>query len=189
MIRVHFARGLGWISSGLIAVFGLGCSSNDMTDLEEYVAQVNARPGGQIQPLPEVKPYERYLYQAVAMRDPFSPLFELPEEALESDVDDAKQRALMDEIQNRNREELESFELDSLRMVGTLENPSYFWGIVKDPKGTVHRVGVGNYLGMNFGKVTGLTEDRIELREIIKDPQGDWIERLASLALYGEEEQ
>jgi len=171
------------------AVFVGGCASSEMSDLQEYVVQVNARPGGQIEPLPEVKPYERYLYQSVGMRDPFSALFEVPEEALATDVDDTKQHALMQEIQNRNREELESFELDSLRMVGTLENPSNFWGIVKDPKGAVHRVSVGNYLGMNFGKVTVVDEDRIELREIIKDPQGDWIERLASLALYAEEGQ
>lgn len=171
------------------AVFVGGCASSEMADLQEYVVQVNARPGGQIEPLPEVKPYERYLYQSVGMRDPFSALFEVPEEALATDVDDTKQHALLQEIQNRNREELESFELDSLRMVGTLENPSNFWGIVKDPKGAVHRVSVGNYLGMNFGKVTIVAEDRIELREIIKDPQGDWIERLASLALYAQEGQ
>lgn len=187
MIRFHYT-GTRWLL-GAAAVLVGGCASSEMSDLQGYVAQVNARPGGQIEPLPEVKPYERYLYQSVGMRDPFSALFEVPEEALARDVDDAKQHALMQEIQNRNREELESFELDSLRMVGTLENPSNFWGIVKDPKGTVHRVSVGNYLGMNFGKVTIVAEDRIDLREIIKDPQGDWIERLASLALYAEQGQ
>jgi type IV pilus assembly protein PilP len=157
-----------WWLPGAAAVL-VGCASGEMSDLQEYVAQVNARPGGQIEPLPEVKPYERYLYHSVGLRDLFSALFEVPQEALGNGADDAKQQALMHEIQNRNREELENFELDSLRMVGTLENPDNFWGIVKDPKGTVHRVSVGNYLGVNFGKVTNVTEDRIDVREIIKD--------------------
>ena len=87
------------------------------------------------------------------------------------------------EIRYRNREELESFELDSLRMVGTLEDQNTQWGIVRDPGGTVHRVKVGNYMGTNIGKILNIFEDRIELREIIRNPDGRWIEREAALAL------
>jgi Tfp pilus assembly protein PilP len=87
------------------------------------------------------------------------------------------------EIKTRNREELEEFELDSLRMVGTMEDTTDHWGIIVDTDGIVHRVSVGNYMGMNIGKIVNIFEDRIELREIVKNNQGRWEERQAALAL------
>lgn len=167
-----------------------GCVNRDKSDLEDYVAQVLSRKGGQIPPLPPIKPYERYLYQSAAqgLRDPFTPFQELAlkEEKVEA-LPDAQQQAYNDEILAHNREELEGFELDSLRMVGTLQNADELWGIVRDNAGTVHRVQVGNYLGRNYGKILNIQEDRIELREIIKDSDGRWEEREASLALAEQE--
>jgi type IV pilus assembly protein PilP len=78
---------------------------------------------------------------------------------------------------------IEAYELDSLRMVGTLDDDDDEWGIVLDPEGAVHRVSVGNYLGVNIGKITHVHEDRIELREIIQNSDGRWEERQAALAL------
>ena len=154
-----------------IAVIALaaGCVSKDMSDLEQYKEQVLARKGGNIEPLPPIKPYEHYVYQALelGLRDPFKSFME---EAPET----------------HNREELETYELDAMRMVGVLERAEDLWAIVQDQSGTVHRVQVGNYLGRNFGKVTNIQEDRIDVREIIKDSQGRWQERAASLALSEE---
>ena len=96
------------------------------------------------------------------------------------------QRRFLQEIQTHNPEELENFELDSLRMVGTLQNPGSLWGIVLDGDGTVHRVTTGSYMGRNYGKVTRIAEDRIEVREVVGDGQGGWDERPASLALLTE---
>lgn len=166
-----------------------GCVNRDKSDLENYVAQVLSRKGGQIEPLPPIKPYERYLYQSAdrQLRDPFTPFMQL--EAQQEEVAptaDALQQAYNDEITAHNREELENSELDSLRMVGTLRNDDELWGIVRDSTGTVHRVQVGNYMGRNFGKILDIQEDRIALREIVKDNDGRWEERQASLALLEE---
>ena len=87
------------------------------------------------------------------------------------------------EIQNRNREELERFELDSLKMVGTIENENTQWGIVTDPNGVVHRVKAGNYIGLNIGKITAIQEEKIEIREIVKDNNCRYEERMALLPL------
>jgi type IV pilus assembly protein PilP len=167
-----------------------GCVNRDKTDLENYVAEVLSRRGGQIEPLPPIKPYARYLYQSAdrQLRDPFTPFTEL--EAKQEEVapaTDALQQAFTDEIMAHNREELEAFELDSLRMVGTLRDDNELWGIIRDNAGTVHRVQVGNYLGRNFGKILDIQEDRIDLREIVKDADGRWEERQASLALLEDE--
>ena len=123
-----------------LTAFGLiilvsGCVSKDITDLENYANEILAQPGGRIEPLPPIKPYERYLYQAgeSALRDPFESIFIVkPEGPKPGQVDDPNQMAFVNEISTHNAEELEGYELDSLRMVGVLENPENLWGIVRD---------------------------------------------------------
>ncbi len=172
----------------LIALSLVGCVSNDMSDLEREVDRIMSRPGGRIEPLPEVKPYEAYAYQSGLnqAKDPFRPFYEKIIEEVAQSEDSGLTPEMEREINNRNREELESFELDSLRMVGTMDDDSENWGIVLDPDGTVHKVKIGNYAGLNIGKITNIFEDRIELREIIQDSQGRWEEREATLALAEE---
>jgi len=148
-----------------------------------------ARPGGRIEPLPEIKPYEAYSYEAgkLESRNPFKLFYVIDKpEIEEGSVDDGLTEEMERELRNRNREELEQFELDSLRMVGTLDNETNNWAIVLDPNGVVHRVSVGNYIGINVGKIINIYEDRIDLREIVQDSNGRWEEREAALALIEE---
>lgn len=164
-----------------------GCVSRDMSDLQEYTDEVMSRPGGRIDPLPEIQPYQAYSYQGAdeGERDPFEPFYQQREPEAEEVAADAGLTEEMErELRHRNREELEQFELDSLRMVGTMEDDEEMWGIVVDPEGVVHRVREGNYLGRNIGKITNIFEDRIVLREIVRNSQGRWEERQASIALY-----
>jgi type IV pilus assembly protein PilP len=163
------------------------CVSSDVSDLERQVNEILARPGGQIEPIPQMKPHERYLYQSAgAGRDPFKPLFgRLEVEPKERTLTKEQQR-YQDEIQTHTPEELEGFELDSLKMVGTLEKDGMRWGLVKDREGIVRQVKVGNYLGRNYGKVMSITEENLEVREIVDDGQGGWQERQASLKLTQE---
>ena len=75
------------------------------------------------------------------------------------------------------------FAITSVSMMGTLEREGSTWAIVRSPDSIIHRIGVGNYIGKNHGKIIGISEDRIELKEIVPDGQGGWSERDASLAL------
>ena len=179
-----------WIVSFVCALLGLGgCVSNDISDLDEYGQEVLLRPGGRIAPIPEIKPYEAYAYQSGAQdaRDPFRLFFQRDEEALVEEQDSGLTKEMEDELRHRNKEELEQFELDSLRMVGTMENEDFQWGIILDPDGAVHRIRVGNYMGRNTGKILNVFEDRIEVREIIRNSQGRWEERQAAIALVENE--
>jgi type IV pilus assembly protein PilP len=173
----------------LMMTGGLGaCVSSDMGDLERQTNEILARPGGQIEPIPQMKPHERYLYQSseAGHRDPFKPLFgRLVAEPKERTLTKEQQR-YQDEIQTHTPEDLEGFELDSLRMVGTLEQGGVRWGLVKDREGMVRQVKVGNYMGRNYGKVMSITEENLEVREIVDDGQGGWQERQASLKLTQE---
>ena len=170
----------------LLAVIAMGgCVSKDTSDLEQWVKEVLARPGGRINQLPEIKPYEAYAYKAAdaGARDPFQPFYVQREEDVADIKDSGLTKELEQEIKNRNREELEQFELDSLRMVGTIQDPDDNWGIIRGPDGVVHRVKVGNYIGRNIGKIVNIFEDKIELREIVQNSQGRWEERPAAIAL------
>ncbi len=188
MISTTFRTSLrAMLLVSLPLIFG-GCVSKDMTDLEDYVSQVLSRKGGNIEPLPPIKPSKRYLYQAgdLGLRDPFqSILADHPEIKPPTTDDDANQQQFATEILTHNREELENFELDSLRMVGVLEMDAMF-GIIRDQAGVVHRVKVGNYIGRNYGKITNIQEDKIDIREIIKNPTGQWEERPVELAMSDE---
>ena len=163
-----------------------GCVSSDMSDLMSWKDEVLGRSGGRIEPLPEIRPYEAYSYKAAAegLRDPFQAFYQQRVEADKKVDQNAGLTAEMErELRNRNREELEKYELDSLKMVGTMNNDGNNWGIIQDPDGNVTRVKVGNYIGRNIGKIVNIFEDRIELREIVQNDQGRWEERPAAIAL------
>jgi type IV pilus assembly protein PilP len=174
----------------VLAILGIaGCVSGDMSDLEKQVSKIMSKPGGRLEPLPEIKPYEAYVYESgkSGARNPFKRFYVVEQslaiEESEGPVDDGLTEEMRNEIQNRNREELEGFELDSIKMVGTLQNEDNHWGIVLDPGGIVHRVKTGNYIGLNIGKITSIQEEQIEVREIIKDNSGRYGERQALLPL------
>ncbi len=172
-----------------VGFFMSGCVSYDMPDLKKQVSTIMSKPGTGIEPLPEIKPYEAYVYESgkIGANTPCK-RFYIQEQSIalenkEGPVDDGLTEEMRNEIQNRNREDLERFELDSLKMVGTLQNEEDNWGIVIDPGGIVHRVKTGNYVGLNIGKITSIAEEQIEIREIIKDSNGRYEERTVLLPL------
>jgi len=153
-----------------------GCSG-DMDDLDEYINTVKARAGGRIQPLPEIVPYTVFTYVAdtEGLRSPFVP--DAPQ--VVAGLGNSGTRPDTE----RSREFLERFPLDTLRMVGTLEQGEEHYGLVQTADGLIHRVVAGNYLGQNDGRITNINESEIELTEIISDGIGGYVEREASVSL------
>jgi type IV pilus assembly protein PilP len=165
------------LSAVLIAAVALsGCSGN-MDDLESYIDSVKARQGGRIEPLPEITPYEVFTYVADAegFRSPFVP------DSPQSAAGDIGGGTRPDP--ERSREYLESFSLDTLRMVGTLELGGPQYGLVQTSDGLVHRVVPGNYMGQNDGRIVAVNDSEIELVEIISDGIGGYLEREAAVGL------
>lgn len=155
------------------------CTSDDKSDLIQYINQVKARPKTQIEPLPEIKVIEPFIYKPSGLRDPFRPI----EKAVEAElVDVGTGRGIRPDL-TRRREQLESYSLDGLRMVGTISKDAILWGLIKAGDGTIHRVREGNYMGRNHGKIIRIVEDKIELMEIVPERPGTWREQQASLAL------
>ena len=155
-----------------IALLLAGCG-NDMDELQAQVDEIKNAPGTGVEPLPEVKPYETYNYAAVDQRSPF--------EAGTSASATSTTGVRPD--QNRPREFLEQFSLDTLRMVGTVKLKGRLFGLVQTKDGLVHRVLPGNHLGQSDGRITAIEEGKISLIEIVPDGMGGFIERPAALAL------
>jgi len=161
----------------LAAGLGLAACGGDMDDLDSYINEVKARPGGRIEPLPEITPYEVFTYVADSdgLRSPFVP--DAPQAA--PGAVDGGTRPDPD----RSREFLEQFPLDTLRMVGTLQLGETFYGLVQDSDGLIHRVVPGNYMGQNDGRIVTINESEIQLVEIISDGIGGYLEREAAVGL------
>ncbi|MEC4749700.1 pilus assembly protein PilP [Methylomicrobium sp. Wu6] len=155
------------------------CANDDLSDLKAFVAAEKAKPKGTIDPLPEIKVVEPFIFNPDGLRDPFTPL----EQAVETAGSAADASSGIKPDLTRPKEELEAFSLDSLRMVGTVNTKSGLWGLVKAVDSTVYRVKVGNYMGKNYGKIIRIVGDKIELMELISDKPGSWHEQQASLAL------
>jgi type IV pilus assembly protein PilP len=163
----------------LFLVLMTGCGNDDFSDLNKYIQEVRARPKGPIEPLPEIKVVESFVFKPDGLRDPFRPIEKSGDD---SNIDLSGVSGTKPDTERR-KEELEAYSLDTLRMVGTLTNQKGLWGLVKATDGTIHRVQVGNHMGQNYGKIIRILEDKIELMEIVPDKPGTWREQQASLAL------
>jgi type IV pilus assembly protein PilP len=149
-----------------------GCS-NDMDELRQQVTEIKNRPGERIEPLPEIKPYEAFAYNAGNVRSPFVPSAPARNDVASGVRPDVK----------RPREFLEQFPLDTMRMVGTLQLQGRNYGLVQGKDGLVHRVLPGNFMGQNDGRIVTISATRIAIVEIVPDGLGGYIERPAALAL------
>ncbi len=148
------------------------CSNED--DIHQWVAQEKAKRGAPLQALPVIRTFETFLYTDQELRDPFG--LSTAEQVAQTETGPHPD-------QDRPREPLESFPLDGLKMSGTLGATGAIEGLVRDPDGVVHRVHVGNYMGQNYGRITAIEEDRIDLVELVPNGTGGWMERPASIAL------
>jgi type IV pilus assembly protein PilP len=169
MTRNRRARGL---LVGAVALALAGCSRGT-DDLVVKIDEIKALKGAPLEPLPVMRTFEVFEYTAQGLRDPFTV-------SVEEEV--ASQAGPRPDT-NRPREALEAFPLDGLDMVGTLGLTVDVTALLKDPDGVIHQVRPDNYIGQNFGRITGIFEDRIDLVELIPNGVGGWIERPASIAL------
>lgn len=159
-------------------VLATGCAENNMNDLIQYTQETKQKYMGQVEALPAITPYESYRYQVSEKRDPFKPSISLVKTiALKRASNGIKPNAI------RNKEDLEKYPLESLVMVGIMNNNGQNWAIVKAPDSSIFRVKKGNYMGENNGKILKITESKIDLKEIVSDGLGGWIERPNKLAI------
>ena len=159
-----------------IALVLSGCTRGT-SDLRDWIATEKAKKGAPIKPLPVIKTFETFKYSDQSKRDPFSPS---PTELEPAGGSGPRPDA------NRAREPLETFPLDSLKMVGTVGVGAGIEVLIQDPGGVIHRIHRGEYMGQNYGHVIAISDDHIDLVELVSNGNGGWMERPASVALAGQ---
>ena len=163
----------------LAGLLSVGACSQDVSDLQTFISETKSKHVGSVKPIPQFKPYESFSYSAGDLRDPFVATADLED-------DDGTKTCLLNPDSTRPRQPLEVFPLDTLSMVGILEQNDQLWGLIKDPQNVVHRVQIGNYMGQSEGRIIEINESAIFLVEIVPDGIGGYIERDASIAIGGE---
>ena len=172
---------LGKTGVSLAILASLAACNGDMSDLDRFIAETKTKHHGKVDPLPEFPPYETFSYTADAYRDPFKAQTDISQLAVEEvEYNGPRPEA------TRRKEPLEGYPIDSLKMVGLLQQKAQTWGLVRDPDGTIHRVQPGNYAGQNHGKITSVSENRIDIVELVPDGLSGWVDRDAQLAMAEE---
>lgn len=171
-------RQLNTVSLTMLVLVLAGCARvENFSDLQAFVDEIKARPGAQVEPVPEFVPYEGFIYGAASLRSPF----EAPIIIDASSGDEMAQDVEPD--LDRPRELLEDQSLSELKMVGMLTRNGIFEVLIEDGFGVVHRLGVGNYLGRNHGRVENITRTQVYIKEIVPSGNGGWVERPQTLTL------
>jgi type IV pilus assembly protein PilP len=162
------------LALGACVVLALaGCGGESHQDLRAWMADQGKGARGRVDPLPQIKPYEPFAYNAFDLPDPFKP----------RKIEPTKGGSKLAPDLTRRREPLEAYPLESLNMVGTLAKGKSTYALVRTPDRDVYQVSAGNYLGQNFGVILGITESEIRMKELVQDGSGDWTERTGALQL------
>jgi len=165
------------LAMAVAALLLAGCGGDEVSDLRQFVKESGEGLRGRVEPIPEVQQFEPFAYNAFDLPDPFRPRTTVaaggrpPGGGPQPDL-------------NRRKEALEAFPLESLQMVGTLEQKRVYYALIKTPDKNLYRLKVGNYLGQNFGVITAISDSAVTLKEVIQDSSsGSWTERTSSLQL------
>jgi type IV pilus assembly protein PilP len=159
-----------------------GCGDSDVKEVHDWMDQVRQQTRPAVKPLAEPKDFIPYAYGDRQAVDPFSPnkLLNQLAKAAETAQDPNKPDL------RRPRELLENYPLDTMKMVGTMQKGSVTYALLQIDR-AVYQVRAGQRIGQNFGIVTRVSDDAINIREVAQDAAGEWVERMAKLELQSKE--
>lgn len=164
----------------LVAALLAACSASNEAEIRQWMADVRQGMKPTTEPVPPPKEFTPYAYDSRGMVDPFD-----SQKVVMAVARQQQARAGSSSVRpdlDRRRETLEGFSLDQVRMVGMMRQSGTNVALV-ETNGATHLVRVGNYVGQNFGLVTRISETEVQLKEIVQDAAGEWVERPAKLEL------
>jgi type IV pilus assembly protein PilP len=169
---------MGALMAALLSTLLAGCGDSDVREVRDWMEQVKRDTRPAVKPLPEPKDFLPYAYGAKDAVDPFDPsklLGELARAAATSN--NPNQPDLQ-----RTRELLETFPLDTMQMVGTMEKGGTRFALLQIER-SLYQVKAGQRIGQNFGIVTHVANDAVDIREVVQDAAGEWTQRTTKLEL------
>ncbi|MBW7901157.1 MAG: pilus assembly protein PilP [Rhodocyclaceae bacterium] len=168
----------GAVAAAWLALLLAGCGGGEQEELRQWMAEETKGMRGSVPPLPQVKPYEPVPYDAAGLVDPFRPA--------KMQADQKPSGGGLQPDLHRPKEPLEAYPLESIRYVGAMTRNRQWHGIVQ-VDGALHQVRPGNYMGQDFGVIVRIAETEMDLRELVQDSAGDWVERTRTLYLQAKE--
>ena len=179
MLVIHTKRKLALLLTKVLGavmfIFAVaGCVNDNVSDLQAHIEQVKAKKPPPIPPLPDVKQYDTYVYDETTLRDPFQA--SVARKVVRSNNN------LRPNLK-RQREVLEQFPLDTLSMVGSLEQGGERWALIRAQDGTLYRTKKGRFIGQDYGEIIRVTDTEIVLQETVPDGLGGWVRRQATLSV------
>ena len=169
-----------WPVLAAAAVLLAACADGQQEELRQWMVQQRSTVKPKVEPISEPTRFVPQAYESVAALSPFSA--ERLAMLLNATAGTGAPSPLLAAELNRRREPLEDTPLDAISMVGLLDRKGQKVALLR-VGGLLYQARVGNYLGQNYGRITGISETEITLREIVQDAAGEWIERPASLLL------
>ncbi|RZL63188.1 MAG: pilus assembly protein PilP [Variovorax sp.] len=173
-------RSLKIVGLGLVLVALGGCFGSEQDDLQGWMATQRAQVKPTVPPISEPKKFTPESYSEVAALEPFN--VQKLTQALRRDSSQPSTSGLIGPELARRKESLEAFPLDAMAMVGSMNRNGQPVALVTVDK-LLYQVRLGNHLGLNYGRITRISETELALREIVQDAAGEWIERVATLQL------
>ena len=167
----------------MLSVVITACSSDGLSDLRQFTENTHKNRKPRVEPIPEIKIFDRFAYGSYKLADPFS-AGNLTSAGVFAKSNSNSSSGPQPDL-TRRKEALEEYPLDALAMVGTLQKGKVTWGVIRvaSANGEMHRVVIGNHMGRNFGMITEITDEKIVLVELVRSSLGDWIEREATVKL------
>lgn len=164
-----------------LATLGLSaCGDSDQEDLQRWMVEQRAQVKPSVPPISEPKKFTPQAYTEASSFEPFN-MLKLTQ-ALRRESNQPSTSELIAPELARRKEALEAFPLDTMAMVGSMNRNGQPVALVRVDK-LLYKVRVGEYLGLNYGRITRINETEVALREIVQDAAGEWIERVATLQL------
>ena len=166
------------ITAGALMLSALGACTADNDELIQWMEQQHKEIKPSIAPIYPPKKFDPQAYLGATGVEPFGAQKLVPVGGPAS----GQSSALLASAKAHATQELESYPLDSMSMVGSLQQNGKAHGLIMVDS-RLHDVKVGDWIGQNYGQITAITDSQITLRETVQDPTGEWIERTSTLQM------
>lgn len=175
---IKYSLGISIASSLLLLS---ACDAVTKSSVDDWMLEQQKTIKPNIKPIPQPKNFIPKSYTTAGLTDPFDNQKLL--EALRRMTAEASANvAILASEKARKKEALEDYPLDSISMVGTLNQNGVPMALVKVNE-LLYQVKVGNYLGQNYGRIKSIGDADMVLREIVQDAAGEWIEKDTELQI------
>ena len=166
-----------WVAGALLLALLAGCGAEN-EELQEWIERQRREVKPNVSPLSPPKKFEAQPYASAQAVDPFSN----QKLSVALKVEAKQPNSMLGAELSRRKEPLEAYPLDSMSMVGSVAKQAQPFALLRVDN-LLYQVKLGEHIGQNYGRIMKITETQIELREIVQDAAGEWIERASTLQL------